>query len=200
MIDFEKLAINEKVFKQCANTWTDDKNAEPPVELRVTAHAVGTYDVHIRGICTVLLNLRDIQCGVYNLLNFSGCGVPLCEIFSILDLSTRIPSSARGAVDCLYYTDSSVIEFFDNSILLRELSAHPVANNIRAAFPVKVIFNNPATIVIWSDGTKTIVKCGPNDTYSKEAGLALCYMKKSLGNKGNYNNMFRRWIKEEDHD
>lgn len=27
----------------------------------------------------------------------------------------------------------------------------------------KVIFSNPATIVLWSDGTKTVVKCGPDD-------------------------------------
>lgn len=28
----------------------------------------------------------------------------------------------------------------------------------------KVIFNDPATVVLWSDGTKTVVKCGPNDS------------------------------------
>lgn len=71
---------------------------------------------------------------------------------------------------------------------------------VRDATIDKVIFHDPATIVYWKDGTKTVVKCGPNDTYSKETGLALCYMKKVLGNKGNYNNVFRKWIKEEDHD
>lgn len=50
------------------------------------------------------------------------------------------------------------------------------------AKPVKVIFNNPATIVIWDDGTKTIVKKQKGDRYDKEKGLALCYMKKALGN------------------
>lgn len=60
-----------------------------------------------------------------------------------------------------------------------------------------VIFNDPATIVLWKDGTKTVVKCGENDTYSKEHGLAMCICKKALGNKGNYNNVFRKWLKEE---
>lgn len=46
----------------------------------------------------------------------------------------------------------------------------------------KVIFNDPATIVYWRDGTKTIVKCNPGDTYDPMTGLALCYMKKFLGN------------------
>ena len=60
-----------------------------------------------------------------------------------------------------------------------------------------VIFNDPATIVIWSDGSKTVVKCQPGDTYSKETGLALCIAKKYLGNKGNFNEVFKKWIPEE---
>ena len=47
----------------------------------------------------------------------------------------------------------------------------------------QVIFNPPATVVLWVDGTKTVVKCDPEDTYDKRTGLALCYMKKALGNK-----------------
>lgn len=62
----------------------------------------------------------------------------------------------------------------------------------------KVIFNNPATVVYWEDGTKTVVKCGKDDTYSEETGLALCFMKKALGNKGNYNNTFKKYIKEKE--
>lgn len=62
----------------------------------------------------------------------------------------------------------------------------------------KVIFNDPATIVFWSDGTKTVVKCQPGDTYSKELGLAMCIAKRALGNKGNYNEVFKYWIPKED--
>ena len=60
-----------------------------------------------------------------------------------------------------------------------------------------VIFNDPATIVFWEDGTKTIVKCQKEngDTYSKETGLAMAIPKKALGNKGNFNNIFDRWLK-----
>lgn len=60
----------------------------------------------------------------------------------------------------------------------------------------KVIFNNPATIVIWSDNTKTVVKCQPGDTYSEELGLAMCISKKYLGNKGNFNEVFKKWLPE----
>lgn len=57
-----------------------------------------------------------------------------------------------------------------------------------------VIFNDPATIVFWSDGTKTVVKCQKGDTYSKELGLAMCIAKKHFGNKGNFNKVFKRWL------
>ena len=31
----------------------------------------------------------------------------------------------------------------------------------------RVVFNDPATIVFWKDGTKTVVKCSKGDTFSK---------------------------------
>lgn len=60
-----------------------------------------------------------------------------------------------------------------------------------------VYFNNPMTIVIWDDGTKTMVKCQPGDVYSEEVGLALCISKKALGNMPNFNNVFRKWVPED---
>lgn len=59
-----------------------------------------------------------------------------------------------------------------------------------------VIFNNPATIVFWADGTKTVVKCQEDDIYDEEVGLALCFAKKALGNKSNFNNVFKKWVPE----
>ena len=64
----------------------------------------------------------------------------------------------------------------------------------RKPFIKQVIFNAPATVVIWSDGTKTVVKCQPGDEYSKETGLAMCIAKKYLGNKGNFNEVFKKFI------
>ena len=60
----------------------------------------------------------------------------------------------------------------------------------------RVIFNYPATIVIWKDDTKTVVKCGENDQYDEETGLALCIAKKALGNKGNWYNEFKKHLPE----
>lgn len=62
----------------------------------------------------------------------------------------------------------------------------------------KVIYNNPATIVLWKDGTKTVVKCQENDTYDPEKGLAMCFAKKALDNKGHYMETFKKWQSQED--
>ena len=59
-----------------------------------------------------------------------------------------------------------------------------------------VIFSPPATIVFWTDNTKTVVKCQENDIYDPEKGLAMAYMKKSMGNKGNYFNEVKKWTEK----
>ena len=62
----------------------------------------------------------------------------------------------------------------------------------------KVIFNDPATIVFWSDESKTVVKCQDGDIYDPEKGLAMAISKKALGNKGNYCNEFKKWLPEDE--
>ena len=44
-----------------------------------------------------------------------------------------------------------------------------------------IIFNPPATIVFWDDGTKTVVKCMEDQPYEKYAGFAMACMKKMFG-------------------
>lgn len=61
----------------------------------------------------------------------------------------------------------------------------------------KVIFNDPATIVIWTDDVKTVVKCGEGDTFDPEKGLAMAISKRFFGNKGNYCNIFKKWVPEQ---
>lgn len=45
----------------------------------------------------------------------------------------------------------------------------------------EVIFNGPATIIYWKDGTKTVVKCTEGDTYNPEVGIAMATLKKIFG-------------------
>lgn len=58
----------------------------------------------------------------------------------------------------------------------------------------RVIFNNPATIVFWSDGTKTVVKCDERDKYDPEKGLAMAIAKKSMGNNYKYYGVFEKFL------
>lgn len=45
----------------------------------------------------------------------------------------------------------------------------------------KVIFNDPATIVFWNDGTKTVVKCKEGDLFTYEMGIYAATLKKIFG-------------------
>ena len=58
-----------------------------------------------------------------------------------------------------------------------------------------VYFNKEkgTTCVLWDDGTKTIVKCAPEDTWDEEKALALCYMKRLLGNRGSFNETLKKY-------
>lgn len=47
----------------------------------------------------------------------------------------------------------------------------------------KVVYEQPLTTAYWTDGTKTVSKCSEKDIFSKECGLAYCYMKKIFGDK-----------------
>lgn len=71
----------------------------------------------------------------------------------------------------------------------------PLMTGCNAAI-TDVIFNDPATIVFWSDGDKTIVKA-TDEKFDKEKGLAMAIAKKLYGyNKGNYYNIFRQYCGE----
>ncbi len=59
----------------------------------------------------------------------------------------------------------------------------------------KVIFNDPATIVFWTDGTKTVAKAHGDDKFNKEVGLTVCIAKKAMGNKAHWDKVFKKWIK-----
>ena len=83
--------------------------------------------------------------------------------------------------------------------LYKEFSKMHNNKNIRNKIK-KVIFNDPATIVFWSDGKKTVVKCGERDIYDPEKGLAMAIAKRALGNEGNYYELFKKWLPKENNE
>lgn len=93
-------------------------------------------------------------------------------------------------------TYSSTVKLMEN---LKYLSTkQSVFSDTASSIPEikSVIYNDPATIVFWEDGTKTVVKC-KNEKFDPEKGLAMAFSKKMLGNNGNYYNIFKKWLPEE---
>lgn len=45
----------------------------------------------------------------------------------------------------------------------------------------RVIFNDPATIIIWKDGSKTVVKRSDDDIWDPEKGFCMAIIKKLYG-------------------
>lgn len=124
---------------------------------------------------------------------------------------TRIESShtLSGRVLVDRVPSDAVIIVSDNPMKYEELTdmAKRVFNKRRnPVMPYlikieKVKFSGPATIVFWADGSKTVVKCQEGDTFDPEKGLALCFMKKVLGNKsGTFNKVLKMYGKEDDND
>ena len=102
----------------------------------------------------------------------------------------------RNDVDATY---DCYIKWFDKSPSANkettERSNYMLTDIRRLIKNVK--FNPPATIVFWTDNTKTVVKCTGED-YDPEKGLAMCICKKMLGNKGNYYEVFKKWLPKRD--
>lgn len=89
--------------------------------------------------------------------------------------------------------------YFGNDIELQKnlygiiLNSTYGLNSSRIPEIKNVIFNPPATIVFWKDGTKTVVKA-TNEIYDPEKGLAMAIAKKAHGNQGNYYNVIKKWV------
>ena len=99
----------------------------------------------------------------------------------------------REYSNSMHTTDSAVYNYNRTVIPL-----NTIKEKLNIAFGChieKVIFNPKATIVFWSDHTKTIVKLDKDDERDDEKGLAMAISKKFLGNKSNYYNEFRKWLK-----
>ena len=85
-----------------------------------------------------------------------------------------------------------ILNYITNDIYTTKEAIKIMRNSIK-----KIIFNDPATIIIWSNGDKTIVKCGEGETYDPEKGMAMAIAKHFLGDKGNYYETFKKWLPKE---
>lgn len=58
-----------------------------------------------------------------------------------------------------------------------------------------VYFNEEkrTTVVVWSDGIKTKLKCAPDDIFDKEKAIGLAFMKRFYGNGGKFNDILKKY-------
>lgn len=88
------------------------------------------------------------------------------------------------------------IEQIDKSVTMKDIASymHKLLNNGFVSPEIKKVhFNPPATVVLWADGSKTVVKTQDGEDFDPEKGLAMAIAKKVMGNQGNYYEVFKKW-------
>ena len=102
-------------------------------------------------------------------------------------MNHKISSQKFGSVALCCSADGTVIATGD---LLSPLFPVPVLNRNKFE-PKTIIFNPPATIVFWKDGTKTVAKCGADEEFSEEFGFLACLSKKIYGSRSAFKSQFK---------
>ena len=112
-----------------------------------------------------------------------------------IDVESLYPTFARGLYIPTSVMDAvhrDIFNYITNDIYTTKEAVKIMRNSIK-----KIIFNDPATIIIWGNGDKTIVKCGEGEIYDPEKGMAMAIAKHFLGDKGNYYETFKKWLPKE---
>ena len=61
----------------------------------------------------------------------------------------------------------------------------------------RIIFNDPATVVFWKDGTKTVVKCMKDEKFSPYHGFLCALGKKIYGSNSAIQRLVHSYMEEE---
>lgn len=112
----------------------------------------------------------------------------LKEIFEDVD-SIKITDEDGNVINVIFDTDC-INDCNENDESCCECECECEEEEL---YIIDVIFSEPATIVFWSDGSKTVVKTQNGEPFDKEKGLAMAFIKKLTGNTGRYNELFKEW-------
>lgn len=88
-------------------------------------------------------------------------------------------------------TDPFTIPSYTTSVTYGTLGKYLLRPKIE-----KVIFNPPATVILWKDGSRTIVKTQNGEPFDKEKGFVMAYLKRLLGNDNTFNKEIHKWVDE----
>ena len=117
-----------------------------------------------------------------------------CRVGRMPIATVTMEAYGRHEITQAQYNVGKELSFVDGNLSSFIFTANP---NYQTFNVKDIIFNYPATIIIWADNTKTVVKCSEEDEFSKEKGIALCFMKKAMGNGGRFNNVLKKYAGEE---
>lgn len=110
------------------------------------------------------------------------------------DTTSREVSNAWRDAEIAFL--KSKIDKIKESINHEPIKFYPNDNRPNSIYIKDVRFSPPATIVFWSDNTKTVVKAQNGEPFDAEKGLMACIIKRITGNTGRYNELFKKYIKE----
>lgn len=161
----------------------------------------------------LLTSVGEIEPEEHTTLNYRpGTRLKLREDY-IVDHIQITPKLCQFGQDTSFYHVFAIVTPDNNTFknICRTLD-HNIASNLKeeiqmktksqsACNPIKkVIFNDPATIVFWEDGTKTIVKCQEGVTFDPEKGLAMAISRHYLCDicgLERYDGVFKRYVSKE---
>ena len=114
-----------------------------------------------------------------------------------INLKRKDDNTMKKQLNSIFGLDS-ISRYCDSDVTSTRIAYNNMYKNTQMSLIKNVIFNDPATIILWNDGSKTVVKCGEGEVYDPEKGLAMAISKKVLGNKGNYYETFKKWLPEKE--
>lgn len=80
--------------------------------------------------------------------------------------------------------------------VMEEAAKKKEKTNMTAASIKNVIFNPPATIVFWTDGSKTVVKCNAKEEFDPEKGMAMAIAKRCANNSNDFYKEIKKWVEK----
>lgn len=108
-----------------------------------------------------------------------------CEVRKNMDVASMYPKFSDSILNYMKKDVESTMDLYKR---LEEKK-----NTIK-----KVIFHDPATIIYWEDGTKTVVKVQNGEKFDPEKGMAMAICKKTHGNDGSYYEAFKKFLPKEE--
>ncbi|MDE6019768.1 MAG: hypothetical protein K2H01_02045 [Ruminococcus sp.] len=98
-------------------------------------------------------------------------------------------TNSNSGYGVFWFKETSLAVIPDNDVTSGNFSVYDAIKQI--------IYSGPKTIIIWKDGSKTIVSCGKDDTYNRYAGFCAAVTKKIFGSNSNIKKIIDQYAKSE---